>query len=97
MSLPDDLREQYLKVKEMIQVAMEREGPLPAWVASIQRIMEHAMSRVASEDEKDNEAVARGLASALKFVQQILEEQLYTRASREATSADTSGRGTTSA
>src|SRR5262249_60229035 len=67
-----DLTQQYLKVKEMIQAAIARGGPTPAWVASTQRIVEQAMSRVVTQQGADDAAVTRGLVAALKAVEQIL-------------------------
>ena len=95
-SIPGDLMKQYAKVKKTIQSALARGGPRPAWVASTQRIVEQAVSRVSSQDRKDDEASIRGLASALEYVDQMLAEPVQASASREGTSAGTQGGGTTS-
>jgi len=82
-----DLAQQYLKVKEMIQTAIARGGPTPAWVASTQRIVEQAMSRVVTQQGADDAAVTRGLVAALKAVEQILGEPPRAGASAQASSA----------
>jgi hypothetical protein len=96
ISLADDLKEQYLKVKETVQLAIERGGSMPVWIASIQRILEQAMSRAASRDAKDNEAVMRGLASALKYVDQILADPSLSHPSADETPSDSRRKGITS-
>jgi len=88
----DELMKQYAKVEEKIQSAIEQPGPTPVWVAATQRIVEQAMSSIASvgAKEPDNAAV-RGVVSALKHVDEMLAEQLLTSPAlqSEATGAET--------
>jgi len=67
-----DLMRQFAKVEEAIQSIAAASGPLPAWLASTQRIVEQAVARVADPKELDS-AAARGVASALKYVERLVE------------------------
>jgi hypothetical protein len=78
-----ELMQQYAKVKEALHATIARPGPLPAWVAATQRVVEHAMSRVAAAETADPDGPEmRGLAEALKYVEQMLAEQALSSAAQ---------------
>jgi hypothetical protein len=75
--------QQYAKVKEALHATIARAGPLPAWVAATQRVVEQAMSRVAAAETADPDGPEmRGLAEALKYVEQMLAEQALSSAAQ---------------
>jgi hypothetical protein len=69
----NDLMRQFARVEEAIQSIAAASGPMPAWLASTQRIVEQAVARVADPKTLDG-AAARGLASALEYVEQLVAQ-----------------------
>jgi hypothetical protein len=88
--LPNELMKQYARIEETIQSAIATSGPLPAWVAATQRIVEQAVSRVAITDGNDShDAVVRGVASALQYVEEMISKQTQTDVSPPGKAAST--------
>ena len=82
----NDLMSQFAKVEQAMQSVAAASGPLPAWLAATQRIVEQAVARVADPKELDSPA-ARGVASALKYVEQMLVERVQPFTSQKTESA----------
>jgi hypothetical protein len=88
--LPNELMKQYARIEETIQSVIASSGPLPAWVAATQRIVEQAVSRAAITDANDShDAVVRGVASALQYIEEMISKQMHTDVSPQSEPAST--------
>jgi len=73
-SLPPELLTEYNKIKQAMEAMAARGEPMPGWMAATQRVVEQAISRasVTGAHGTSNEAAVRGVASALRYVDQML-------------------------
>jgi hypothetical protein len=71
--LPGELLQQYALLKHLVTSTFAREGKLPAWVATTQRVVEQAISRTA--DSPADDPSVQGLTAALKYVQKMISER----------------------
>jgi len=74
---PSPLVREYSRLEEAVKHAIDLPGPLPAWVATAQRLAEETISNIEMNDEPNlNSARSRGIASALKFIERAVTEQI---------------------
>jgi len=69
-ALPTELMQSYQMLKKLIEATLDRDGQLPAWMATTERVVEQAVSRFADYGPADPSV--HGLTRALQFVGQMI-------------------------